>query len=439
MNFFKKLKEAWGPGIWGWLGLVVAPAVIFVIGGLLVGLGNVLVFSLAFLGSLFVALIQLLKFSSLKSEARFYSQYFKNVISNLNDGVIFYDSDFKITIFNETAERLFNLKSDEVLGQRVGPERLTEKKYSFLTQVIFPSLAPSVVERSVLGVFPQVVDLSFEEPKLELRVTTNKLTDEAGRTVGFIKIVRDRTEEISLARDETDFVTVAAHQLRTPLTAVKWTFENLSSDDSLSQDGKALTKTGLEATQKLMKTVDDLLSVAKIEAGRFGYDFEDKEITGFIKEVMKGEESVARYYGVKLDFESSLAQTTVRIDAQKLSLALENLIVNAIKYNTKNGSVTVKLEPYKDAPYVLISVSDTGIGIPPEDMAKIFTKFFRAKNAVSLETEGTGMGLYITKAIILRHGGQIWAESTLGRGTTFCLVLPTDFSLIPQTEAPTFL
>jgi signal transduction histidine kinase len=113
---------------------------------------------------------------------------------------------------------------------------------------------------------------------------------------------------------------------------------------------------------------------------------------------------------------------------------MSNLIDNAIKYNVKNGSVTVRIGRLPDQPFLQVSIEDTGVGIPQEAMDKLFTKFFRADNVIKFQTEGTGLGLYITKNIIKRHGGSISAESTIGRGSKFTLTLPTDPKLIPPTE-----
>ncbi|MBI3088996.1 MAG: ATP-binding protein, partial [Candidatus Colwellbacteria bacterium] len=142
-------------------------------------------------------------------------------------------------------------------------------------------------------------------------------------------------------------------------------------------------------------------------------------------------------YEVELYFDKG-KETTINtmIDAGRLGLAISNLLDNAIKYNVKNGTVTVKIERLTDKPYLQVSIKDNGIGIPPEEAPKLFTKFFRSENAARIETEGSGLGLYITKNIIERHGGAIWAESILGRGTTFYFTLPLDPKLIPPREAP---
>jgi len=168
---------------------------------------------------------------------------------------------------------------------------------------------------------------------------------------------------------------------------------------------------------------------------RFSFYFEQTNLVGFISELLKNAQAEAKEYGIKLYFDKGgQQQQMVTIDPNRLGLAVSNLLDNAIRYNVENGSVTIAIKQLTDKPYIEVSVADTGIGIPPENMEKIFTKFFRAENVLKRETEGSGLGLYITKNIVNRHGGTIWAESVIDRGTTFHFTLPTDSKLIPPKE-----
>lgn len=363
----------------------------------------------------------------------------QTLIADLPDGVITYDNNFTIQIFNPAAERIFGINRKQVVGYAFGPERAQELPFRLLAQTIFPSLSPLVVPRSEPGVFPQIVDLSFTNPKRELTVSTNKIVSPAGEALGFIKLVKDKTREAELLRSKSEFITIAAHQLRTPLTTVHWVFEGLKGKEKLEVEDKELVASGLRESVKLLKIVNDLLDASRIEEGKFGYDFEQVNITDFLSGILTNAEVMAKKYEIKL-YSDKGGETAVNlmIDADRLGLAISNLVDNAIKYNVKNGSVTVKLERLPDKPYLQISIKDTGIGIPPEDMPKLFTRFFRTENAAKKEIEGSGLGLYIAKNIINRHGGTIWAESILGRGTTVYFTLPIDPKLIPQKEAPVF-
>ena len=357
----------------------------------------------------------------------------ESIITNLSDGVMAYNNNFEMLVFNRAAEDIFRVKKSEVVGQRFGPERASEARFKALTQTMFPSLAPSVLRQSEAGAYPQVVDISFSNQ--ELRVSTDRLIDVTGGVIGFVKLVQDRTREVELMKSKSEFITIAAHQLRTPLTAINWIFEGFAKSDALPKDDKELAGNGLTATRKLLKIVNDLLDVSKIEEGRFGYNFEETNLVDFISELLKNAEVVAKEYGVNLYLDKGAQQQLmVAIDPNRLGLALSNLLDNAIRYNVQNGSVTVGIKLLSDKPYAQVSVADTGIGIPPETMEKVFSKFFRAENVMKRETEGSGLGLFITKNIINRHGGTIWAESVIDRGTTFYFTLPTDPRLIPPKE-----
>lgn len=358
-------------------------------------------------------------------------------INDLDDSVIAYDNQFKIQIFNPAAERVFGVSHEQVLEQTFGPERARELPFRLLTQTIFPSLAPLVVEVSEPGASPQIVDLSFTDPERELRVSTNKILGPRGETLGFIKLVRDRTREVELLRSKSEFITIAAHQLRTPLTTIHWVFEGINGKEKLEPEDKELVASGLANSVELLKIVNDLLDVSKIEEGKFGYDLREVNIIEFLSGILANAEAMAKKYEVKLYFDHGKEQAVnLMIDANRLGLALSNLLDNAVKYNVKNGTVTVKIERLPAKPYLQVSIKDTGIGIPPSEMNKLFSKFFRAENAMKIETEGSGLGLYITKNIIERHGGAIWAESILGRGTTFYFTIPLDPKLIPPKETP---
>ena len=189
-----------------------------------------------------------------------------NIISGMRDGVIIYNQDFEIELFNKGAQSIFNLNEDETVGKKLSPESVRDPRFGILAKVIFQSLAPSVVQETPEGAYPQIVNISFEEPRLELKVVTDKMFDENGQITGFLKITRDQTREMELLRSKSDFITIAAHQLRTPLSAVNWAFQSLKSE-SLTESQKELVETGSAASNNLLKIVEDLLNISKIEEG----------------------------------------------------------------------------------------------------------------------------------------------------------------------------
>ncbi len=358
-----------------------------------------------------------------------------NIITDLYDAVIAYDPNFKVLIFNKAAEKIFNVSAADIIGEYFTPEKAKDRRFSFLCQILFPSLAPLVVRRSEDVTGLQVSDFSFEDPRYDLRVATSKIIDSEGNLLGFVKVIRDRTRELGILRSKSEFIEIAAHQLRTPLTGMLWGWETLSKED-LSKEQMEIAKSGLAATKIAIENVSDLLDVAKIEEGKFDYQFEEIDLISFISEVFEGFIDLARQTSIKLFFQKPKEkEIKVAADKHKLSIVLSNLITNAIKYNVENGQVTVALTKLNNQPFAQIIIKDTGIGIPAKDAQRLFTKFFRAENAVKSVTEGIGLGLYITKNIVKAHGGEIWVESEVNRGSTFYITLPTDRSLIPSKTA----
>jgi len=359
----------------------------------------------------------------------------KSVLNWFDDAIIVYDDHFKAMLFNPVAERLFKIKADAVIGHAFVPQDMERAGWQTLIQVIFSSLAPRVIVRSKEGEFPEIVDLSFADPIFEFRVTTVPVVEENGKTLVFMKIIRDHTAEMSALRSNTEFVTVASHQLRGPLTNINWALQSLEGSTQIDETDKLIATTAASAGRNLLRRIDEILSVAKMDEGHFGYIFEEANIVEFLGKVLNDILPQARAVGVKIYLDRpSVDLPHVMIDPKQLSIAVVNIMENAIRYNVANGEVIVKVAKFEDKPFIAVSVRDTGIGIPEESIKKLFTKFFRADNAEKSQTEGSGLGLYIAKGIINAHGGEISAKSELNRGTIITFTIPTDPNLVPKRE-----
>lgn len=390
--------------------------------GLIVGLLFILI-------SFFIDLRNTIKHYNLLSER----EQVRTIISHFTDAIVAYDPDFRITVFNAAAEDLFNLKASDILNQIITPEWAKNQKTKLLTQVLFPSLAPSMSWKTDPAVFPNVMELSFTNPALELTATTIRVTDSKGKILGFFKIIKDRTREEEILKTKSEFLTVAAHQMRTPLSGIKWSLETLLSEgnENLTNTQRELLQKNLEATDKILRLANDLLDVANIESGRFGYEFVQSDLIDLIQKSISEYLYLADQHKIKIYFEPpSDGLPPFKFDPMRIKIVIQNLLENALRYNIEGGQIIIKVE--KKPPYVEVSVSDTGIGIPKEELPKLFTKFFRASNVLKYETEGTGLGLYITRNIVEAHGGKIWVESIENRGTTMHFTLPMDEKLIPK-------
>lgn len=217
-------------------------------------------------------------------------------------------------------------------------------------------------------------------------------------------------------------VATFVHQFRAPLTAMKWVFEALQKS-KLNAEDQDMVKTGTQTSEHLSQMVDDILNLAKLEAGGLEFNFEKINLVTFIEIALNDALPVAKAYGVELlENHPQEIEINVKADQFKLGMIVSNLIDNALKYNRPGGSVTVTME--KKDKEALVSVKDTGIGVPPEALKHLFQKFYRADNAKASTKKGTGFGLYIVKEIVEKLGGRIWVESALNKGTTFYFTLP---------------
>ncbi len=379
--------------------------------------------------SFFITLRNIIKHYQLLAE----QNQVRTILANFTEAIIAYDPDFKITVFNSAAENLFELKATDIIGQTITPEWAKNAKTKLLAQVLFPSLAPAMTWKSDPAIFPNIMEISITEPFVELVVTTIRVLDSKGKILCLFKVIKDRTREEEILKTKSEFLTVAAHQMRTPLSGIRWSLETLLSaeNQNLNETQRDLLKRTLEATEKVLKLANDLLDTANIEAGKFGYEFVQADLVGLIHKVLEGYVSLAERHGIKIYLQPHPdGLQPFKFDPMRIKIVIQNLIENALRYNVENGQIIIKID--KKSSYVEVSVTDTGIGIPKEELAKLFTKFFRASNVLKYETEGTGLGLYITKNIIEAHGGKIWAESIENRGSTFYFTLPTDEKLLPK-------
>lgn len=378
------------------------------------------------------------RLARLSLEEKFKTEERDTIIRFLEDGIVIYDPNFRVLTFNNAAEKIFGLSAEEVVEKQFDPGMAKTSRYRIFVQTLFPSLAPSITPISETDKWPQIIGLSFENPKLELRVTLHQIKNEEGGLVGFVKMIHDTTREKGLLQAKSDFIGVAAHQLRTPLTGLHWAVENILKLAENNPEIKSVAQEALVVAERSLKITNDLLDVSKIEEGKFGYSFKPTDLSQFIETTTKETKPLASQYGISVEFSPSPTPLPeVFIDESRLSAVLLNLIDNAIRYNTKNGRVVVSLAKEASGNFARISVADTGIGISKDDIKNLFQKLYRGSNAAQVEPNGSGLGLYIAKNIIKRHGGVMGVESELNRGSTFWFTIPLDKSLVPQTEATT--
>ncbi len=234
---------------------------------------------------------------------------------------------------------------------------------------------------------------------------------------------KDLIKEIEEVENvKSEFIAIASHRMRNPISAIKWYAESLLKGDcgALNKAQKNFVNQIYLSNRRLINLLDDLLRVVRVEEGKVKLKKELIDFGQLIKKVLgKLQDEIKRK---KIAVQCSEENFKILVDADKLEQILFNLLDNAVKYNSVGGKI--KIEIKKDKNCLLCAISDTGIGIPKNQFKRIFTKFFRANNVITVHTEGNGLSLYLTKAYIESHGGKIWVESELGKGSTFSFTLP---------------
>lgn len=366
--------------------------------------------------------------------------HIETIIENLTSGLIEYDSSFVIVRMNKTAEEILGVSRNDVVGKRVEPKDIASRpEWKSLIEVSYPIVSGDVhkLGKEVSGVNADVTEIMISVPlEREVQIVTLPVASVfSGDAKGFIKVIRDVTRERIIARSKSEFISIAAHQLRTPLSAVKWTMRLLMDGDLgvLNSSQIKLLARGYETNEKMIELVNDLLNVSRIEDGRFGYRFASGVITETFSSVIASSAISAREHNITVQFNPpSQPIPPFVFDQEKISLAFQNLLDNAVKYTPPNGEITITIVP--EGNYVKASVHDTGVGIPKSQIGRLFSKFFRAENVIHMQTSGSGLGLFIVKNIIARHGGKIGVESEENHGSTFWFTLPMDENLIPSKE-----
>ncbi len=233
-----------------------------------------------------------------------------------------------------------------------------------------------------------------------------------------------------LEKAKSKFVSVTTHQLRTPLSAIKWTLDLVSKGQlgPITADQEKFLSKALTSTERVISIVNDLLKIDLVDENNEIYNFKSTDLSKLAEEVSFEFTNQLETKQIKLNINKPKALLPdIELEPNKIRMVLENILDNAIKYTPKGGTVELKISDERlnsAEPTVVVSVTDSGIGIPLEETDKIFQKFFRAGNAIKAEPDGSGLGLFLARDMVEKHGGSIWFKTDPGRGTTFSFSLP---------------
>lgn len=344
------------------------------------------------------------------------------IIANFVDPIIVVDKDSQLSLVNPQAGQVLRISQSD-LGKKVEAENdYSLENFRPFINVDFKLKKIELDDREEM----EEISIQDGNQVRTYKVLTAQIKDDKGQYLGTMKVFNNLTREKMIDQMKSEFIKIAAHQLRTPLSAVKWAIKMVLDEDAggLNQEQKNILSKGYISNERVITLINDMLNVSRIEEGNFGYKFESCNIMVVVDLLLENLKPLLKQKDIDLSTNISHQVIVADIDQEKIYMALESLLTNAIKYSPPKSSVALELQ--KGEKLLTIRVKDKGMGIPAADQGKLFTKFFRAPNAVKVETDGSGLGLFIVKNIIEKHGGDVSFKSEEGKGTEFVCTIPLD-------------
>lgn len=335
---------------------------------------------------------------------------FNDLVQSMTDGILMFDTDRKIVLFNPVLQKITGLPNIPTLAEFI---------QLFKDVDLEPKINESFQKEEVI-VIKEVHFLEFD-----YEISIAPVRDYKKNIMGGTIVFHDITRLKEIDRMKTDFLSVAAHQLRTPLGSIRWNTEMLINGDygQLSEIVKKTLNQVHNGTLRMINLVNDLIDVSHIDQGNIKTQPEMTNIIKIIKDIIEETAVIAKQKNISVNLTNNEDKIfEIFVDPRHLRLVIENFLSNAINYNKENGSVGISLE--REDEQIIITIKDTGIGIPLKDQIKLFSKFFRAGNAVKTKTDGSGLGLFAAKSYIDSWRGKIEFVSKEGEGTTFTIKIP---------------
>ena len=348
------------------------------------------------------------------------SKRLNSILSYMTDGVLATNRRGQIIMINDMAKRQLGVERDDALNQNILELLKIEEEYE---------LRDLITQSPELMIYSQNVNGEY----ISLRVRFALIRRESGFISGLVAVLHDTTEQEKEERERRLFVSNVSHELRTPLTSVKSYLEALDEGALTEPVAPDFIKVSLDETNRMMRMVTDLLHLSRIDNATSHLDVELINFTAFITFIlnrfdkMRSQDDEKKYELVR---DYPINSVWIEIDTDKMTQVIDNILNNAIKYSPDGGKITVSMKTTDDQ--MILSISDQGLGIPKQDLPKIFDRFYRVDRARSRAQGGTGLGLAIAKEIIKQHKGFIWAKSEYGKGSTFTIVLPYDKDAVKE-------
>ncbi len=344
------------------------------------------------------------------------------LLSSLADGVFALDAKGAITMINPVAETFMGVPQSEAIGMRLRDLLMLRRE----NEAAF-RLGPYIDTALKGGAVPLPEGLYQEKPdgqKVFYTGAALPVLDDGKRPNGAVLVLQDVTYLREVDQMKTSFLSVAAHQLRTPLSTIRWYLELLNdpSEGRLSRDQKTFAENAYVSLLRMVELINDLLAITRLEAGRVPFKPEPTSLKVLTADVLEGEKRRLVEQELKVSVDIPDDVPNVPLDPTLAREVFVNLVQNAIRYTPKGGTISIRVRDAGDE--LDWSIADSGIGIPKDQESKIFAKFFRASNAVDFNSEGSGLGLYLARFIVSNWGGNLSFTSREGKGATFNVTVP---------------
>jgi PAS domain S-box-containing protein len=336
------------------------------------------------------------------------------MIENLTDGILLLNNRNEVGIISPLVLDFFRKTKEEIVGKNI-IDLFNNEELKQIREILIDDK-----KKKINKVVKKEISIG---KRMDIEATSVFLEGEGEG--GVLIILHDVTRDKLVEKMKTEFVSIAAHQLRTPLSAIKWTLRMVLDGDTgeITAEQKELLEKTYVSNERMISLINDLLNVTKIEEGRFLYKQQLASLEEITSIVIENSQELLKMKKMSLTFDKPQeALPLVSVDKEKMELAVQNLLENAIKYTPEGGQINISLQ--REDGNVLFRIKDTGVGIPDSQRSRIFTKFFRGDNVIRMETEGSGLGLYTASNIVEAHKGKIWFDSKEGQGTSFYFTIP---------------
>lgn len=346
----------------------------------------------------------------------------QSIINNIGEGLVVIDIEANVEYINNVALKLLGIKRGF----------FENKKWIYDFPKVESLEGDSVEDKncaSILACSNKKVSASFlyvleKDNKIPVKITASPIIS-GNKQVGVVLLIQDITEAVQVDKAKSEFLTIASHQMRTPLSTLRWNIQLLIDSNISSLNAKQISYLeNIESGARSMSTlITALLQMTKIELGTVAYRTEEVDLGMLYEKVVKDLAHLIHKKGMKMNFDFEQGFKSVSMDPNLFQIVMQSLLENAIKYSSDYTNISVKIEVGSD--FVVLYVIDEGIGIPLDEQTKVFSKSFRASNAPLGENQGTGLGLYITKEIVEKvMQGNITFKSEAGKGSTFVVSVP---------------